>query len=185
MRRIELTDWRDVHAWACLPEACRFQLWGPNTEEQTHAFVVSAVEAWTRGPQSRFAFTARLAEAVVGMGELRIRNTEQCQGEIAYIVHPKMWGAGVGTAIGTGLLRHGFETLGLHRIYATCDPRNVASARVLRKLGMTLEGRLRHVALIRDGWRDSELFSILEYEWHSPLSVPHLDATDGDRPAIP
>jgi RimJ/RimL family protein N-acetyltransferase len=54
--------------------------------------------------------------------------------------------------------------MGLHRIYATCDPRNVASARVLGKLGMTHEGRHRHTALLRNGWRDSEVFSILDHE---------------------
>ncbi|MDT0321141.1 GNAT family N-acetyltransferase [Streptomyces millisiae] len=168
LRRIEIADWRDVHAWARLPETCRFQTWGPNTEEETRAFVRAAVEAWTRVPQRRFAFTAHRAGAVVGMGELCIRSSAQRQGEISYVVHPEAWGAGVGTAIGTALLRHGFEALRLHRIYATCDPRNVASSRVLSKLGMTREGRLRHTALIRDGWRDSDMFSVLEDEW------PHL-----------
>ncbi len=63
------------------------------------------------------------------------------------------------------LLRIGFQQLSLHRVYATCHPRNVASAAILRKLGMTYEGRLRHTLLLRDGWADSELFSILEPEW--------------------
>jgi len=36
-----------------------------------------------------------------------------------------------------------------------------------RPLGMTYEGKLRHTMLIRDGWRDSELFSILEDEWRA------------------
>ncbi|MFD5321605.1 GNAT family N-acetyltransferase [Streptomyces sp. NPDC127098] len=165
LRRIEFADWRDVHSWARLPETCRFQTWGPNTEEETRAFVRGAVEAWARVPQRRFAFTAHRAAAVVGMGELRIRSSAQRQGEISYVVHPNAWGAGIGTAIGTGLLRHGFEALSLHRVYATCDPRNVASARVLSKLGMRWEGRHRHTALIRDGWRDSETFGILEGEW--------------------
>jgi RimJ/RimL family protein N-acetyltransferase len=167
LKKIEFADWRDVHAWARLPDVCRFQPWGPNTEEQTRAFVCSAVEAWTHAPQRRFAYAARFEGAVVGMGEMHIRSFEQRQGEISYIVHPRMWGAGVGTAIGTQLLRQGFEALGLHRIHATCDPRNVASARVLRKLGMTWEGRQRHTALIRDGWRDSEMFSILKDEWRT------------------
>ncbi|WP_307630849.1 GNAT family N-acetyltransferase [Streptomyces turgidiscabies] len=87
------------------------------------------------------------------------------QGDIAYIVHPRAWGRGVGTAIGQELLSRGFGEWGLHRIYATCDPRNLASSRLLGKLGMTYEGRHRHTALIRDGWRDSEMFSILEAEW--------------------
>ncbi|WP_398940048.1 GNAT family N-acetyltransferase [Streptomyces sp. IB201691-2A2] len=71
------------------------------------------------------------------------------------------------TGIGRQLLSRGFGQLGLHRIFATCDPRNLGSARVLAKLGMTYEGHLRHTAWIRDGWRDSLTFSILEEEWRA------------------
>ena len=80
------------------------------------------------------------------------------------------WNGRRGTAIGNELLGRGFEDLELHRIYATCDPRNLGSARVLGKVGMTWEGRLRHTALIRDGWRDSEMFSVLEVEWRGGTS---------------
>jgi RimJ/RimL family protein N-acetyltransferase len=53
----------------------------------------------------------------------------------------------------------------LHRVMGTCDPRNLPSAAVLQKVGMTFEGRLRHTTEIRDGWRDSSVFSILADEW--------------------
>ncbi|MCL3993956.1 GNAT family N-acetyltransferase [Streptomyces lavenduligriseus] len=175
LSRVELADWRAVHSWASLPQVCRFQTWGPNTEEQTRAFVATAVRAWSESPQRRFAYVARVGGEAVGMGELRVRSREQRQGEITYAVHPRVWGQGVGTAIGRALLVRGFEDLGLHRVYATCDPRNLGSARVLRKLGMTWEGRHRHTALIRDGWRDSEVFGVLEDEWRTLASRPPRD----------
>jgi ribosomal-protein-alanine N-acetyltransferase len=53
----------------------------------------------------------------------------------------------------------------LHRVMATCDPRNLASTAVLTKVGMTFEGRLRHTMEIRDAWRDPSIFSILADEW--------------------
>ncbi|MCO5969681.1 GNAT family N-acetyltransferase [Actinoallomurus soli] len=183
--RIEPADWEAVHSWASLAAVCRFQLWGPNTEEQTREFVAAAVEAWSHVPQKRFAYVARAGEDVVGMGELHVRSFEQRRGEITYVVHPRAWGQGVGTAIGSRLLSHGFERLGLHRIFATCDPRNLASARVLAKLGMTWEGRHRHVALIRDGWRDSEVFGILEDEWRAGARPPGPRAAAGDRHTAP
>ncbi|MFD8939134.1 GNAT family N-acetyltransferase [Streptomyces sp. NPDC059578] len=174
LSRIELADWRAVHSWASQARVCRFQTWGPNSAEQTRAFVAAAVDAWSRTPQQRFAYVARVDGDPVGMGELHVRSRGQRQGEITYVVHPGVWGRGVGTALGRELLVRGFEELALHRIYATCDPRNLGSARVLGKLGMTREGRQRHTALIRDGWRDSEMFSILEDEWRAdpPASRP-------------
>jgi RimJ/RimL family protein N-acetyltransferase len=60
-------------------------------------------------------------------------------GEIGYFLHPDWWGQGFGTEISTALLRFGFQKLHLHRLLATCDPRNTASKRVLEKIGMVYE----------------------------------------------
>ncbi len=165
LRELVLDDRHAVHAFASLPEACRFQAWGPNTEEQTREFVRGAVDARSRSPRTRFVYAACLDGELVGIGELKVRSLTHRQGEISYLVHPRVWGRGVGTAIGAGLLDQGFGPVGLHRIHATCDPRNIASARVLAKLGMVREGLHRHTALIRDGWRDSEVFGVLDREW--------------------
>ena len=56
-------------------------------------------------------------------------------------------------------MQFGFGQLGLHRIYATFDSKNVTSARVLEKLSVRLTGRLR------DRWCDSLLYAILEDDW--------------------
>ncbi|RPK48162.1 GNAT family protein [Streptomyces sp. ADI93-02] len=165
--KIAFDDWQDVHSWAGLAEACRFQPWGPNTEDQTRHFVKAAVAAWSDEPRRRFAHVARCGGAVVGMGELHVRSHTRRQGEISYLVHPRVWGRGIGTEVGRLLLSLGFDQLGLHRIHATCDPRNRGSSRVLAKLGMTYEGHHRHTAWIRDGWRDSLVFGILEEEWRA------------------
>ncbi|MFI1486660.1 GNAT family N-acetyltransferase [Streptomyces sp. NPDC020747] len=58
-----------------------------------------------------FSFVARLAGDVVGMGEMRVRSHVQRQGEITYIVHPRVWGQGIGTEIGRQLLSYGFGEL--------------------------------------------------------------------------
>ncbi|AXG82609.1 N-acetyltransferase [Streptomyces paludis] len=165
LREVVVGDWRAVHVFAGVAEACRYQGWGPNTEEQTREFVRGAVDSGLRLPRVRFVYAACVGGEVVGIGELKVRSLAHRQGEISYLVDPRVWGRGVGTAIGRELLSRGFGTLGLHRIFATCDPRNVASARVLGKLGMVFEGRHRHTVLIRDGWRDSDVFSILDQEW--------------------
>jgi RimJ/RimL family protein N-acetyltransferase len=168
LRRMEAEDWPAVHSWGRLAEFCRFQVWGPNTEEDSQAFAATAAQARSQSPQTRYAYLAYVEGEPIGAGEVLVRQAEQRQGEIAYGLHPDRWGRGYGTRLGAELLRIGFEELGLHRIYGTCDPRNLGSAKVLRRLGMTYEGRLRHTMLIRDGWRDSEMYSILEDEWRGP-----------------
>ncbi|MFG2775082.1 GNAT family N-acetyltransferase [Streptomyces sp. NPDC048350] len=119
MRDLVVGDCPAVHAFASLPEACRYQAWGPNTEEQTRDFVQGAVDARLASPQTRFVYAACLDGELVGIGELKVRSGAHRQGEISYLVHPRVWGRGVGTAVGGELLGRGFGLIGLHRIYAT------------------------------------------------------------------
>lgn len=167
LREFALDDWSAVHDWASRADACRYQAWEPNDPEETRAHVRSAIAAAAARPRMQYVLAAVLGDTdcVVGSGTLSIRNERFRSGEIAYIVHPDYWGRGLATEIAGLLLRLGFGHLGLHRISGTCDPRNVGSARVLRKVGMIHEGRHRHAMLIRDGWRDSDVYAILEHEW--------------------
>lgn len=164
LRPIRADDWPAVHRWAQLLEACRFQPWGPNTPQQTQEFVELAAQAWQAEPQDRYPFAVLIDGAVSGLATLTLRPFHQ--GEISYSLHPDHWGRGISTEAARELLRFGFADHGLHRIFGTCDPRNIASGKVMRKIGMVNEGRLRQNILIRDGWRDSDVYSILETEWH-------------------
>lgn len=165
LRPIAVSDTARIHEWAALPEACQYQPWGPNTYADTQAFVAEAVEAWAVDPQRRWAWAAvDPSDVVVGIGEVKMRGSNRA--EISYGVHVELWGQGVGSSIGHLLSEWAFAHLAeLERLEATCDPRNVASESVLRRVGMSYEGTLRHVLRIRDGWRDSEVFSILRSEW--------------------
>ncbi|WP_203899600.1 GNAT family N-acetyltransferase [Virgisporangium aliadipatigenens] len=155
LRALTLSDVAAVHAWASLPEVCRYQPWGPNTYEQTREYVRAAVSA----SGDRRVFGVVVDGDVVGSAELKLHGAST--GEIAYALHPRVWGRGVATAAARELLRIGFREHDRHRVFGTCDPRNVASAAVLRKVGMRYEGRMRGTAYIRDGWRDSDLYAIL------------------------
>jgi RimJ/RimL family protein N-acetyltransferase len=152
-----------VHRWAQLIEVCRYQPWGPNSPQQTQEFVEHEAREWETGPQQRYPFVILVDGAVSGLAALNLRPFQQA--EIGYSLHPEHWGHGIATEAAGELLRLGFAEHRLHRIYGTCDPRNVASARVMSKLGMVHEGRLRQNVLIRDGWRDSDVYAILEPEF--------------------
>ncbi|HEV2744817.1 MAG TPA: GNAT family N-acetyltransferase [Rubrobacter sp.] len=60
--------------------------------------------------------------------------------EVLYGISPPDWGRGYATEISLAILRYGFETNGLARVWGIADAGNAASRRVLEKVGMTFEG---------------------------------------------
>ncbi len=62
-------------------------------------------------------------------------------------------------------MRFGFKDLGLHRIHANVIAENAASLRLVQKLGVRQEGRLRENVRIHGRWCDTLLYGILESEW--------------------
>ncbi len=140
LREMEGRDWGDVHKYASQRIACQYQAWGPNTEEQSKAFVEQIIADAAKEVRTRFAFAIIENETMIGTGELSMRDQLNKSGEIAYIINPDYWGRGIATEAARLLLGYGFHECHLHRIYATCDPRNIGSAKVLEKIGMTMEG---------------------------------------------
>ena len=59
--------------------------------------------------------------------------------EVAYMIDKKYWRQGLGTEAALAILHYGFDVLGLSRLICMVDPKNDASAKVARNIGMTLE----------------------------------------------
>ncbi|SHF37717.1 Protein N-acetyltransferase, RimJ/RimL family [Seinonella peptonophila] len=167
LREFVESDWKDVHKYASQSVVCKYQPWGPNTEEESKTFVEQAIVDSKANPRSRYAFAIIENEkgSLIGAAEINIRDFKNKNGELAYIVHPDYWGMGFATEAAKLFIDFGFSELNLHRIFATCDPRNIASSKVLVKIGMSKEGRMRENVFIKGGWRDSLLFGILKREW--------------------
>jgi RimJ/RimL family protein N-acetyltransferase len=160
-------DWQAVQEYACLPEVVRHMPWGPNSEADTRDFVGRALAAQALTPRATYelAIIWRESGKLIGGCGLSVQSATHRVGEIGYCLHPDFWARGYMTEAAGALLALGFEQLQLHRIQASCDPENTGSRRVLEKIGMQLEGRLRQNLQLRGQWRDSLVWSILEHDW--------------------
>ena len=65
--------------------------------------------------------------------------------EIAYLLDKSFWGQGLATEAARGILQYGFERLSLSRLICLIDPENVASQKVAKNIGMTLERRIEGI----------------------------------------
>jgi RimJ/RimL family protein N-acetyltransferase len=178
LREFRAEDHAAVHRYAGDPEVVRFQPWGPNTMAETTTFLdrVRAEAAATPRVVWALAVIRAADDTMIGACELRIDPTGDQRGSLGYTLERAAWGQGYATEAAAALLRFGFARLGLHKISATCDPANAASARVLQKIGMTLEGQLQDHLRVRGEWRDRLLYAAIDLriEPAAPDDVPRL-----------
>ncbi len=99
------------------------------------------------------------------LGWALLHKETKTQIELGYILVPAARGRGLVKATGAALLRHAFVDLGKHRVEAVLDPRNLASAGVVRALGFTLEGVRRQGFAREDELVDSAIYGLLAPEW--------------------
>jgi len=85
--------------------------------------------------------------------------------ELGYWLGVPFWGQGYATEAAGAVVRYGFEQIQLHRIFASHFEDNVASMRVLQKLGMRHEGCLRQHILKWGKFIDLQLYAILRQEF--------------------
>ena len=167
--RLLLRDFRDddydaVHAYATDLDVVRYMTWGPNSEAETRDFLKRAQSNTELDPRVEFelAVIREDKEELIGGIGLHVEGSKAMLG---YCYSRSAWGQGYATEAGRVLMDFGFRSLGLHRIWACCDPENAGSIRVLQKLWMKQEGHLKHDCQIRGEWRDNLLFGILEDDW--------------------
>ncbi|MER7417402.1 GNAT family N-acetyltransferase [Micromonospora peucetia] len=119
------------------PEVGRFMGDGPLSAEEagalfgrvfTKVYAEDLFDVWAVRRDGRY------------VGHAELKRTDQVDGhEIIYALVKPAWGAGLGTELARALVRHGFDTLGLPRVYATVAEANHASLALLGKLGFVHE----------------------------------------------
>ena len=166
LREFVEIDENAVHSYASDPIVTQFMDWGPNSAEDTRAFLCEVLAREKASPRTGFdlAMVDTKSQALIGSAAITVTNVEHRRGEIGYVLHRDFWSKGLATEAARMLLRFGFGELQLRRISATCHPNNRASSRVLEKAGLLLEGRLRSHMLVRGEWRDSLLYAVVSDE---------------------
>ena len=131
----------------------------PYTEQDAKDFIEAC--AAKTAPETRFAITLSSDGQLCGGIGLRMDEPHQ-HAELGYWLGVPYWGQGYATEAARAVIQYGFETLGLHRIYASYVPHNVASGRVLQKIGMRHEGLMRSHIYKWGEFQDLECYGMLK-----------------------
>ena len=102
---------------------------------------------------------------VIGTLYFKIESTDDLAAEIGWALHPNFQGNGYAREATTALMDIAFTELGLHRVFATLDPRNGDSVKLCLALGMRHEAHHVEDMWFKGAWADTGIYAILDREW--------------------
>ena len=147
------------------PESARWLYNEPRDEEDARRIFELKKAGHELTEEGQWMSAAALADGQVVVDvSFHWVSVEHRTGEIGYFAHPRHAGQGYTTEAAQAFVDWAFGA-GFHRLIGHIEPRNVASARILEKLGMRKEAHFVENEWVKGEWQSGAIYAILEREW--------------------
>ncbi len=166
---------QDYEGWYEVRTRCRDWLlkWEPRSAHSTHLAddqrsFVGRCAIRERERQMGTGFGFGIFHQGRFVGEVTLSSIQRGPLQSAYVgywIDQAVAGQGLMPEAVVTLLQYAFESLHLHRIEINIIPRNVASLRVVEKLGVRYEGIAERYLEIDGAWEDHARYAITAEEW--------------------
>ena len=148
------------------PEVMRYWSYLPyEREEQAEELLLAIHRMFTDQSLFQWGIARREDDHVIGTCTLSSVDANQLRAELGYALGHAHWGQGIMSEALELLLPFAFGEMGLRRLEADVDPKNVASVRSLERLGFQREGYLRERWFVGGETQDSFFYGLLRREW--------------------
>jgi ribosomal-protein-alanine N-acetyltransferase len=163
-RPASATDARIVFdRYACDAAVAKYMTWRPHRNiKETIEFLRRCEELWRNGNAFPWSLWLKSDGDFVGFVEARVRGSAV---DLGYALSRPYWRQGFMSEALTCVIRWALAQPEIFCVWATCDVENVASARVLERVGMECEGILRRWLVhpnISDVPRDCLCYAIVK-----------------------
>lgn len=168
LSRLGPEDAAALFAYRRDPDVCRYQSFEPGTVADAVRFIAKLQGYGFDTPGTWFQFGIRRngdGELVGDIGT-RFPDDDPRQAEIGFTLAPAAQGQGLATEAVEGLLGYLLVECGKHRVFASVDPRNEPSLRLLERVGMRREAHHRASLWFKGAWADDMIYAILSDEWN-------------------
>ena len=170
LRGVERSDLPQFQQWLNDPEVTDgLSIYLPlSTIDEEHWFDEASQRQQAEKPLSMEVKQGHSWRLIGNIGFFNLEWNTRCAEFGIFIGDKAVWNKGYGTEAVQLLLRHGFETLNLHRIYLRVYSTNPRAKRSYEKAGFVLEGTMRDAVYRHGKYADMHIMSILREEWESP-----------------
>jgi RimJ/RimL family protein N-acetyltransferase len=127
-------------AYTSIPEVSRYMTWKPHRSvAETEEFLRRCEDVRERRVAFPWSLWLKEDGSFAGLLEARVQLHSM---DIGYVLSPRLWRRGLMGEAVNALVDWAMDQPEIYRVWAVCDPENVASARLLKSVGMQFEGRL-------------------------------------------
>lgn len=143
LRRFTLDDAEAYWPLTSMPEILRYTGEQPQAslDDVRHILSTRPLKDYATRGYGRMACIEKSSGRLIGFSGLKFVE-ELNEVDIGYRFLPDCWGKGYATESARLLMQHGAKEHGIERVIGLVQPENVASARVLGKLGLVFERAL-------------------------------------------
>ena len=144
----------------------KYQGWFPESVEVVRDYISNMPKALDINDMCfQFAIFLTCEKRLIGDMGIIFTNHDNKQAEIGCTLNKDYKAQGYATEALNRMVRFLFGTLNKHRIIASVDPRNIASIRLLERLGFRKEAHFKKSYYLRGEWVDDIIYAKLKTEW--------------------
>lgn len=175
LRKMSMTDVFDVFDYAQDPEVAKYTSWSAHkTIADSEQFLEAVIAKYGTGQPMDWGIVHKQDRKLIGSCGFASWERPHSRAEIGYTLSRQYWGQGYMTEAVKAVIAFGFHVMMLNRIQATCMVDNLASARVMQKVGMQYEGTLREYGFFKDRYCDLKLYAIIKPKTDFPFDPRSL-----------
>ena len=159
LREMRADDAYDFYQLNADPEVLKYTGDEPFEDvKQAREFLFNYPQiSYLKDGYGRWTCVLKSSNEIIGWCGLRMQDTGET--DLGYRFHQRYWGQGFATESSIKSLQIGFNELGLERIIARAADENLASIRVIQKMGMSF---LKNEELHGQA---SSIYELFKYDW--------------------
>lgn len=166
LRKVTLEDVEDMYLYGSNEEVSKYVTWNTHkTLADTKDFVKFVLNNYENKQVAPWGIEYKENGKFIGTIDFVWWQPNHKIAEIGYVISKDYWGKGLTTEAAKEVISFGFEKMELVRIQARCFVKNIGSARVMEKTGMSFEGIIRNGMFVKGKHQDLKMYSILKEDF--------------------
>ena len=162
LRKIMPDDAEMVYKWMSDPDVIKYEDWAPHQNvEYTRGYIMHVFGDYSSNQSYNWGI--QLNNELIG--HVVVVDINDRKGSVGYYLRKDFWSKGYTTEAVKAIIEYMLFDVGIGKIEAKHSIKNIASGKILKKIGMAYKGHVKEVYFSNSEWQDCDYYSITKEEY--------------------